>query len=290
MAMRFTKIPADTFAQIQANAGILLDSFNPTTGVIGNILCATTGGLNFNDNPSYTDFGEDVDNCAKNTKELKRLDGRDVTIAGTGVTVTPGFVQKLIGAADIDALDSSHVIPRSELDSGDFHDLWWVGDYSNKNGASKGGFMAVHMKDALSTGGLQIQSGDKAKGQFAFTFTAHTSIQSQDTVPYDVYVRAGESESGDYRMDVSSVAGTTTGYTAITVGKAAGASESYVYQTGMGLYVPSKGSTLVGSAWTEWDGDDEIEAETGMDIIVAIIDSENKSVYAGTTIVTVKES
>ena len=290
MGMRFTKIPADTFEKIQSNAGILLDSFNPGTGTVGNILCATTGGLNFGDNPSFTDLGDDVDNCPKNTKEMKRLDSRDVTIGGTGVTVTASFIQKLIGAADIDTLETSHVIPRSELESGDFHDLWWVGDYSNLNGASKGGFLAVHLMDALSTGGLQIQSGDKQKGQFAFTFTAHTSLQSQDTVPYEVYVKAGEAESGDYRMDVLSVAGSTNGYTAITVSESAGSGESYVYQTGAGLYVPGKGSTLVGSAWTPWDGDDEIEADTGLEIIVAIINSEHKSVYAGSTIVVAKES
>lgn len=290
MGMKFTKIPAETFAQIQSNAGILLDSFIPATGTIGNILCATSGGLNFNDSPSFTDFGEDIDNCKKNTKELKRLDDRDITISGTALTVTAGFVKRLIAAADIDTLDSTHVIPRTELESGDFHDLWWVGDYSDKNGASHGGFVAIHLMDSLSTGGFQIQSGDKAKGQFAFTFTAHGSIYDQDTVPYEVYVQAGSAESGDYRMNVASAAGSTTGYTAITVSATASASQSYVYQTGVGLYVPGKDSTLVGTAWTEWDGDDEIEAETGMDIVVAIIDSNNKSVHAGIGTVVAKES
>lgn len=290
MGMRFTKIPADTFKDIQYNAGILLDSFNPATGVIGNILCATNGGLNFNDNPSFTDFGEDIDNCPKNTKELKKLDSRDVQISGTGLTVNVGFVKRLIAAADIDSLDDSHVIPRTELEAGDFHDLWWVGDYSDKNGATKGGFVALHLKDTLSTGGFQIQSGDKAKGQFAFTFTAHTSIQSQDTVPYDVYVQAGSAEDSGYRMDVFSEAGSTTGYTAITVSETAGAGQSYVYQTGAGLYVPARGSLLVGTAWTAWDGDDEIAASTGLDIVVAIIDAEHKSVNAGIAIVTAKES
>ena len=290
MGMKFTKIPAETFAQIQSNAGILLDSFIPATGTIGNILCATTGGLNFNDNPTFSDLGEDIDNCAKDTMELKRIDDRAVTISGTGLTVTPAFVKRLIAGADIDTLDSTHVIPRTELESGDFHDLWWVGDYSDKNGINNGGFIAIHLKNTLSTGGFQIQSGDKAKGQFAFTFTAHTSIQSQDTVPYDVYVQAGSAESGDYRMNVASAAGSTTGYTAITVSASASASQSYVYQTGVGLYVPGKDSTLVGSAWTSWDGDDEISADTGLDIVVAIIDANNKSVHAGIATVVSKES
>ncbi len=45
--------------------------------------------------------------------------------------------------------------------------------------------------NGLSTGGFQIQSTDKAKGQFAFEFTGHYSITDADTVPYEIYVKAG---------------------------------------------------------------------------------------------------
>lgn len=287
--MKFTKIPVSTFEQLQKNAGIIVDSFVPSTSTIGNILCATSGGINFNDNPSFTDFGEDIDNCAKNTKQLKRLDDREVAISGTGLTVTAGYIKRLMAAADIDSLDSSHVIPRKDLVDGDFHDLWWIGDYSDKNGNLNGGFLAVHLMDALSTGGFQIQTADKDKGKFAFTFTAHTDLEDQDTVPYDVFIVAGTDESAGYRMDVASAAGSTTDYTAITTSQTAGTNQSYVYQTGKGIKVPGEGSVLVGSAWTAWDGDDEIESETGLDIIVAIIDAESKSVHAGKTIVVVKE-
>ena len=61
MAQKYTRVPADAFEKLQLNAGILVDEFNPETGEFGNILGATTGGINFTTNPSYTDFGEDVD-------------------------------------------------------------------------------------------------------------------------------------------------------------------------------------------------------------------------------------
>ena len=54
--MKFTKIPETTFQNIQLNAGILLDGFNPATGVIGNILGATTGGFQFSDDPEYLKY------------------------------------------------------------------------------------------------------------------------------------------------------------------------------------------------------------------------------------------
>ena len=288
--MRYTQIPANTFKEMQLNAGIMVDSFNPATGVIGNIVGASSGGLTFNANSTFEDFGSDVDNCPKNTKELKKQTDIEVSISGTLVTLTTASAKMLMGAADVDASNSNHLIPRRDLSDSDFKTLWWIGDYSDKNGNTNGGYVAIKMMNTLSTGGFQIKSNDKNKGQFAFTFTAHFSINAPDVVPYEVYIKAGTAESGDYNMSVVSAAGSTTGYTAITVGETAGSGESYLYQTGSDLYLPSEGATLNGSAWTSWDGDDEISSTTGLDIVVAIVDSTNKAVHAGKTSVIVKEA
>ena len=51
------------------------------------------------------------------------------------------------------------------------------------------------MKNSLSTGGFQIQSGDKAKGQMAFEYTAHYAMSAQDEVPFEVFVKAGTAEA-----------------------------------------------------------------------------------------------
>lgn len=74
---KFTKIPADTFKQLQINAGVILSDFTPATGAFEpeNQLGATTGGITLTATPTYTDFGEDVDNCPKNVQyscQLKR--------------------------------------------------------------------------------------------------------------------------------------------------------------------------------------------------------------------------
>lgn len=194
---RYTKIPANAFKQIQINAGILLKSFTPATGAIeaDDQIGATTGGINFTATPSYTDFGDDIDNCPKNMKELKRLESWEVKATGTLVTLDTAAAKSLIGAADIDGTDTTKVTPRNDLADADFADLWFVGDYSDKTGATKGGFVAMHLMNALSTGGFQIQTSDKAKGQFAFEYTAHYSMAAQDTVPFEVYIKAGEAEA-----------------------------------------------------------------------------------------------
>jgi hypothetical protein len=189
--MKFTQIPATTFENLQMNAGILVDNFTPATGVIGNLLGATTGGINFSDTIEYSDLGEDIDNCPKNTKELKKVKSRDVKMGGTFVTVSASMGKMLSAVADIDEDNANHIIPRADLEQSDFTNLWWIGDYSNVNTGDNAGFLAIHLKNALNTNGFSIQSTDKGKGQFAFEFTGHYSIEAQDEVPYDIYIQAG---------------------------------------------------------------------------------------------------
>ena len=189
--MKYTQIPSTAFKNIQLNAGILVDSFVPSTGVIGNLLGATSGGVNFTDTVTYKDFGEDIDNCPKNMLELKKLESHEVKMSGTFVTLNASSAKWLAGAADVDELDATHIIPRNDLLASDFKDLWWIGDYSDDNTGDDAGFVAIHLMNALNTGGFQIQSTDKEKGKFAFEFMGHYSMDAQDTVPYEIYVQQG---------------------------------------------------------------------------------------------------
>ena len=192
--MKFTQIPTTAMEELQLNAGILLSSFTPSTAEVSGIIGATTGGIKFSATPTYSDFGEDIDNCPKNMMELKRQDSIEVKIAGTFITISPTIAKKLMAAADIGTTDQTKITPRNDLKTEDFADLWWVGDYSDKNGNTNGGFVAIHVMHALNTGGFQLQSGDKSKGQFAFEFTGHYSIDAQSVVPYEVYIKAGTAE------------------------------------------------------------------------------------------------
>lgn len=192
MAQKFTQVPTDTFEKLQLNAGILLDDFSPASGTIGNILGATTGGINFSTNPSFTDFGEDMDNVPNNTMELKHLEQYDPQMSGTFLTCTADLAKSLVGAADIDGADTTKVVPRAELLTTDYDELWWVGDYSDVNTGTNAGFIAIHLMNALNTAGFQIQSTKNGKGQLSFEYHGHYSIEDQDTVPFEIYVKAGE--------------------------------------------------------------------------------------------------
>lgn len=126
--------------------------------------------------------------------ELKKLDNWECKISGTFVTVSTILAKMMLGAADIDLTDTTKVTPRVDLLESDFEDVWFVGDYSDKNGATNGGFVAVHLLNALSTGGFSMQTSDKEKGQFSAEFTGHVSMDAQTVVPMVFYIKAGTDE------------------------------------------------------------------------------------------------
>lgn len=192
--MKYTKIPETAFEELVLNAGMLLSTFDPSTAAVTNtnILGATTGGLSFSATPTFSDFGEDIDNCPKNMKELKKLDTWEVKLSGTFVSLTTKNAKSMVAAADETA---GKITPRNDIADTDFTDIWLVADYSDKNGETKGGYVAIHMLNGLSTGGFQIKTGDKSKGQFAFEYTGHYSMDKQTTPPFEIYIKTGEDET-----------------------------------------------------------------------------------------------
>ena len=191
--MRYNQIPANTFKELVLNAAILTTDFTPATGEIGEsgLIGATSGGVNFSASTTYTDFGADIDNCSKNTLELKRIESIEAKCSGTFVSINTDLAKRLMAAADTDSLDTTKLTPRNELKTTDFETIWIIGDYSDKNSATNGGYVAIKLLNALSTGGFQIQTTDKEKGKFAFEFTGHYTMQDVNKVPYELYIKAG---------------------------------------------------------------------------------------------------
>lgn len=196
--MKFTTVATDAFQKFQLNAGVILTEFDPAKPTLdrSKIFIATNDGSEFTAEPEFEDFGEDVDNVPANTKELKVLTYVNVTLSGTGKTVDGPVLKALMGAADITTTNGvTKVTPRADLTDDDFLDeLWWVGDYSDHNGATNGGFLAIKLINALSTGGFSFQSNNKGKADIDYEFTGHYTIQDMTVVPYEVYLKAGTAE------------------------------------------------------------------------------------------------
>lgn len=179
---KFTVIPQDTFEGLQLDAGVLLKQFNPAEVAApddADIICATTGGINATCVPTYSDLGEDVDNCPVNMKELKHLDSWECKMTFTSLGTSPEGIKLALGAADISG--TTQIVPRRDLAQTDFSDIWWVGDRAD------GGCVAIQLKNALSTGGFSIQTTKSGKGQISVELTGHVSINAQDAMPMVFY-------------------------------------------------------------------------------------------------------
>lgn len=181
---KYTVIPADTFQGIQLDAGVVLKTFNPATpaqDITSDVLCATTGGIQATCVPTYSDLGEDVDNCPVNMKELKHLDSWECKMTFTSLGTTEELLKWTLGAVDITS-DTPHAIkPRKDLAQSDFADIWWVGDKAN------GGMLAIQLKNALSTGGFSLQTTKNGKGQISVELTGHVSMATQSEMPMVFY-------------------------------------------------------------------------------------------------------
>ena len=183
---KFTKISQNAFNELQVEAGVLLKSFNPATPELRDedIVCATTGGISPSCVANYSDFAEDVDNAPVNMLEFKRITGWECSLGFTALNITAETIHLALGAADVD-VQTGKVTPRKELKSADFKDIWWVGDRSD------GGFVAIKLLNALSTGGFSLQTTKNGKGQLSVTLTGHVSAAAQDVMPMEFYVISG---------------------------------------------------------------------------------------------------
>lgn len=184
MAGKFTKIPTDTFESLQTDAGVLLKSFEPSTAAFDedDIITATTGGITASCVPTYSDMGEDVDNCPNGMLELMNLDGWECRLGFTALSFKAESIKLALGCA---TLSSNAISPKQTLAKSDFQDIWWVGDKKD------GGMVAIRLINALNTGGLSLTTTKNGKGTLAFDLRGHYSIDNQNQVPMEIYVTNG---------------------------------------------------------------------------------------------------
>ena len=75
--MKYTQIPADTFRNLQMNAGILVTDFDPTDGSVEGLMGATTGGISF---VSLDDTNDDTKQLSVRQHLILQMIQKDDTI------------------------------------------------------------------------------------------------------------------------------------------------------------------------------------------------------------------
>ena len=182
---KFTKVSQDTFKEIQLEAGLILNQFDPNGAADvedAHIVCATTGGIEIACKPQFVDYAEDIDNLPSGVVEFKEIDSYDCSISFTALNASAAAIKMALGAADI---EGNKIVPRYDMSKADTADIWWVGERAD------GGFVACCLKNAMSTEGLTLKTSKKGKGQLSCTLTGHVSIEAQDVVPMEFYVMEG---------------------------------------------------------------------------------------------------
>lgn len=183
MARKYAKISADAFSKFAVDSGLLLSSFDVTgeAAVTDDaIICCTTGNVTATCVPTYSDLGEDVNNCPNGMKEMMHLDSWECTLGFTALEISEKAIKTALGAADAD--ESGKITPRKDVAGTDFKDYWLVVDLMG------GGAAAVHLMNGLSTDGLSATFAKNTKAQIAITLRGHFSIDEQDVVPMEFYL------------------------------------------------------------------------------------------------------
>ena len=283
--MKYSKIPTNTMQAIQVNAGIVTDSFTPSTGAIGNIIAAISdGGVDFNPNPSFMDLGEGIAHIPPNTKELKQIDHFEPHLTGTFKTFDADTIRELQAGS---AIAGEHITPGNELTADDFGDVWLIGDYSDKHAGATAGYIAIHLKNAMNVLGFRLKTNNKGKGDVAFDYLGHYSLSDIDDVPFDFYVRQGSGSLA--ALTVASTAGTAVGDSNIAVsGYSLGTGESYVYATAK-TTAPTVTYGQKVKNWTALTSGSDITPAAGhTKITVAVKNADNEAIASGTATITRK--
>ena len=186
---KFTRYPMEFWKKIQMNAGIVVWGFDPSDKSHTGIMGATGNGTSFNPNPTYEDFGSDIDNVPPNTMQLKRIKSYDPVLTGTFKTMDEVLAAQLCPGAAA----SGVITPATELTDDMFQDVTLLADYTevnadNNSTGAVAGYMAITITDALNTTGFQWKTNKDGKGEFAFEFHGHYDLSDPDTPPFTIYV------------------------------------------------------------------------------------------------------
>ena len=169
---------------MQVDAGTLLSTFDvthPVKPLDEDIIAATTGDFNIVDQAEWTDFLEDVNNAPNGTKEGARITGRTRNLTVSIIEITKKTIKLALGAAE--EMANGGVRAKRQVQLSDFTEMYWIGDMVDENK-----ILVVHLKDSISTGGLNLTTSKNGKGNMNLTITPHPTIADLDASPMEYFL------------------------------------------------------------------------------------------------------
>lgn len=217
--MDFDILQESDFNAMVFDSGILVKDFDPDNYVMpseGDVSVVTSGDISVNDAVTSVNLGDDVNNIFFQYLELQVVTGKQAaTIGVTALKFDAEGIRKALGAADIDQSDNRKVTTRLYYKESDFENLTFLMHRID------GGYVAVVMNKALSTGGLAITATKGGKGRMALTFTGYRSINDKTKGEIDYYVSTGTSsgiEITEQPQPVEVTAGTAVEFSVTATG------------------------------------------------------------------------
>lgn len=224
--MDFDILQESDFNAMVFDSGIIVKDFDPDNWEMpseGDVSVVTSGDITVNDGVTSVNLGEDVNNIFFNYLELQVVTGKEAsTISVTALKFDTEGIRKALGAADIDQSDSRKVTTRLYYKDTDFENLAFVMHKID------GGYVAVVMNKALSTGGLAITATKGGKGRMALTFTGFRSINAKTVGEIDYYISTGTASGIEITAQPKNVE--TTAGTAVSFEVTATGATGYQWQ------------------------------------------------------------
>lgn len=196
-----TALRADTFNNLQLNAGILLknlsyDSVTDATALktaianiisggsnpIGTLIGATRGGGSFNVTREMRT--PEIDGMRYGFKGSDFVDSADAYLSTTLVEITPQNMQDLLsaGTTATPSGKKTTVKMNTAIGSSDYlTNICWVGDLAD------GQLVLICLKNAINTADFTFTYTDKGEGTLAAEFHARqANVSDYDNAPFEV--------------------------------------------------------------------------------------------------------
>lgn len=179
-----TGLNAGTAQKIQLGAGaVLKEKYTKGTKLTeANVLSATNGGITFSAVPTF--YTPTIDGAKTHTKGLKMITEWVVTLSFTAVEADASVILKALGCADTS--EDGVITGRHTIKAEDYADVFVIGEKAN------GDVIQITIKNALSTGGLNLTTANNGNGGIAFTLNGHYDLEDLDVAPFEIETIVGE--------------------------------------------------------------------------------------------------
>ena len=192
-----TPLRAETFKKLILNAGALLHNFDPSEyATVAALKTALATALADTTKNLGATRGGGTFTVAREMRQVEAdgvryrfvgdtfVDSADAYISTTLLELgDPNVFKTALGTATVATSgDKTTVTMRTRIEDTDYlQDLCWVGDIAD------GGFVIIHLLNAINTSDLTVTYTDKGEATLPVEFHAfQDSVEDYDTAPYEV--------------------------------------------------------------------------------------------------------